>query len=437
MRRYNKRKLTEDFDSLFELHDRIEAGLKEDAHAQVSALLAKCQETAISAGNRLEEDGGSHQNAVRVLEEYCEALYLQSLNLSEYTMRPRLDACITQVREYVRQHVPETLEVVFLPYKASMWDCLESVWRAAKEDESCAAYVVAIPYFDKNPDGTVSSMHYEGGEFPEDVPVVSWQEYDLAKRHPDIIFIHNPYDQANKVTSVHLDYYAKELKKHTDLLVYIPYFVCINDNIPAHLCVLPGSLYADKVIVQSEKIREIYIREFHKFEEESSCAGRFGIAEEKFLALGSPKYDKVMHTTRESVFVPEDWKRKIFKTDGSRRKVLLYNTSLMQLLQGNAQVLRKIRSVFEQMKNRADAVLLWRPHPLSETAYAAMRPQFMKEYRGIVEQYRSEDWGIYDDTPDLHRAIALSDAYYGDWSSLVELYRITGKPVMIQNLQII
>lgn len=318
-----------------------------------------------------------------------------------------------------------------------MWDSLESVWRAAKEDENCAAYVVAIPYFDKNPDGTVSSMHYEGGEFPADVPIVGWQEYDLAKRHPDIIFIHNPYDQANKMTSVHLDYYAKELKKHTDQLVYIPYFVCVNDNIPAHLCVLPGSLYADKVIVQSEKMREIYIREFHKFEEESSCEGIFGIAEEKFLALGSPKYDKVMQTTRESVFVPEDWKRKLYKTDGSRRKVLLYNTSLVQLLQGNAQVLWKIRSVFEQMKNREDAVLLWRPHPLSETAYDAMRPQYAKEYRGIVEQYRNEDWGIYDDTPDLHRAIALSDAYYGDWSSLVELYRITGKPVMIQNLQII
>ena len=254
MRRYNKRKLTEDFDSLFELHDRIGTELKEDAHAQVSALLARCQETAILAGNRLEEDGGSHQNAVRVLEEYCEALYLQSLELSEYTMRSRLDACITQVREYVRQQVNETLEVVFLPYKASMWDSLESVWRAAKEDKNCAAYVVAIPYFDKNPDGTVSSMHYEGGEFPADVPIVGWQEYDLAKRHPDIIFIHNPYDQANKMTSVHLDYYAKELKKHTDQLVYIPYFVCVNDNIPAHLCVLPGSLYADKVIVQSEKM---------------------------------------------------------------------------------------------------------------------------------------------------------------------------------------
>ena len=45
-------------------------------------------------------------------------------------------------------------------------------------------------------------------------------------------------------------------------------------------------------------------------------------------------------------------------------------------------------------------------------------------------------WGIYDDTPDIDRAIALSDAYYGDMSSVVELYKVTGKPIMIQNLEI-
>ena len=32
-------------------------------------------------------------------------------------------------------------EVVFLPYKASMWDSLESVWKAAEEDPDCVAYV--------------------------------------------------------------------------------------------------------------------------------------------------------------------------------------------------------------------------------------------------------------------------------------------------------
>jgi len=28
--------------------------------------------------------------------------------------------------------------------------------------------------------------------------------------------------------------------------------------------------------------------------------------------------------------------------------------------------------------------------------------------------------------------MALSDMYYGDWSSVVTLYRVTGKPLMIQ-----
>ena len=30
--------------------------------------------------------------------------------------------------------LPTTLEAVFLPYKASMWDSLESIWMAADKD---------------------------------------------------------------------------------------------------------------------------------------------------------------------------------------------------------------------------------------------------------------------------------------------------------------
>jgi hypothetical protein len=66
-----------------------------------------------------------------------------------------------------------------------------------------------------------------------------------------------------------------------------------------------------------------------------------------------------------------------------------------------------------------------------------MRPEILNAYDAIVKAYQKENWGIFDDTPDLHRAIAVSDAYYGDVSSLVELYRVTGKPVMIQNLDVI
>ena len=67
----------------------------------------------------------------------------------------------------------------------------------------------------------------------------------------------------------------------------------------------------------------------------------------------------------------------------------------------------------------------------------SMRPQLLSEYDKIIEQYQSEGWGIYDNTPDVDRAIAISDAYYGTDSSVVNLYEATGKPIMIQNAEVL
>ena len=50
--------------------------------------------------------------------------------------------------------------------------------------------------------------------------------------------------------------------------------------------------------------------------------------------------------------------------------------------------------------------------------------------------YRAAGFGIYDDSANMERAIAVSDAYYGDWSSIVWLYKQTGKPIMIQNAEV-
>ena len=46
-------------------------------------------------------------------------------------------------------------------------------------------------------------------------------------------------------------------------------------------------------------------------------------------------------------------------------------------------------------------------------------------------------WGIYDDSPEMNLAIAISDAYYGDPSSVVEVYKATGKPIMLQNVEVL
>ena len=130
---------------------------------------------------------------------------------------------LTDIKKSIDRDVVERKEIVFMPYKASMWDSLESVWKAADADPECDAYVVPIPYYDRNPDHSFGEFHYEGGEYPDYVPVTHYNNYDISKRRPDVIYIHNPYDDCNYVTSVDPRFYSRELKKYTDKLVYIPY----------------------------------------------------------------------------------------------------------------------------------------------------------------------------------------------------------------------
>ncbi|MGN0403028.1 MAG: hypothetical protein ACI4HQ_12330, partial [Acetatifactor sp.] len=122
------------------------------------------------------------------------------------------------------------------------------------------------------------------------------------------------------------------------------------------------------------------------------------------------------------------------RADGSAKKVILYNTSLSALLQESDAMLEKIADVLEFFREkREDVTLLWRPHPLIRATISSMRPMLWEAYNRLVEKYIADDFGIYDDSADLDRAIVLADAYYGDNSSLVQLCRSVKMPVMIQN----
>ena len=349
-----------------------------------------------------------------------------------------MDRLLSQIEDGIQKDIPVRKEVVFLPYKASMWDSLESIWMAADSDPECDAFVVPIPYFDKNPNGTVKEMHYEGDLYPNYVKITHYDDYDIAQRQPDMIYIHNPYDEANFVTSVLPMFYSKRLKELTDCLVYVPYFVLgeVNPKDKAaikgmeHFVMLPGVIHAHKVIVQSETMRQIYIDVMSEAVGEQTR--RYW--EEKILGIGSPKFDKVHTTTKENIKMPQEWLEIIEKPDGQWKKIIFYNTSVTALLENDEKMLVKMRDVFKTFKENKDEVaLLWRPHPLIKATIESMRPQLWEQYRKLVDEYRTSGWGIYDETPDMDRAVALCDGYYGDPSSVVQLCQETGKPVLLQD----
>ena len=437
MRKFQKEQAENFIQLLAEAHKEIRVNIEKKNYEPVLVTLADCQDGAIALGNLIEAAEGEECVTISLLEKYCELVFQIHTDISGggYVDAIKTDKslrkALTQIENSVRNDIKVRKEVVFFPYKASMWDSLESVYLAAKEDPDCDAYCVPIPYFDRNADGTFGQMHYEGGEYPKNIEVVSYLSYSLEERRPDVVYIHNPYDDCNRVTSVHPNFYSRNLKPYTDKLVYIPYFVT-PDVLTEEFCLMPGCMNADLIVVQSEEIKKNYVDAFKQHKNRLISDKEI---EKKIVALGSPKLEKAAKCKAEDYELPDEWKRLVIKSDGTKRTVVFYNTSLGSILKNSRDYLQKLREVFALFKRQEEIVLWWRPHPLSESTLSAMRPQLFQEYMQIVQEYTEGEWGIYDDTTDLYRAIAWSDAYYGDRSSVTMLFTAAQKPVMIQLIE--
>ena len=425
-----------------------ELSKKESGISKACEYLEMAQQKAIDLGNFIEETEGEGHKTVSHLEEYCEVLFqiheeIQSeRGLSASSAKGRIEHCINEIDKSAHTDIPLKKVVVFLPYKASMWDSLESVWMKARDDENIDDFVIPIPYFERDAEGGLNKMFYEGNQYPDYVPVTDFQEFDFAGVHPDEIYIHNPYDECNYVTSVHPFFYTQNLKKFTDKLIYIPYFVLAEPDLDNEVemehiynfALTPGVVYSDEVILQSEKMKQAYVQCLVKrFGEESRATW-----ESKIKGTGSPKFDRILKLKEQPQEIPEEWKKIIYKPDGTKKKIVFYNTGVVAILNQEEKMIKKIKDVFEVFKeNKDDVALLWRPHPLIEATLESMVPDILEEYREIVKQYKAEGWGIYDDTSDMNRAIIISDAYYGDGSSIVQLYEKLEKPIMIQNTEVL
>ena len=328
------------------------------------------------------------------------------------------------------------MKAVFMPYLAAMWDALEGVWMEYDQDPEWETAVVPIPYYERTPDRSFGQLYYEGDRFPPYVPVVPYQTYDLETEHPDVIYIHNPYDDKNYVTSVHPDYYSDVLKKHSDKLIYIPYFVHTDPSDSDFLSEIsvfahtPAVYNADETIVESETVRQCYINALVQTDGEASREKW----ESRIINGGSPKLQKAARVRELRYQYPQEWLSRITKKDGSRKKVYFFNTSIAEFLQHDEAMLDAIEKVFEVFfRFREIAVLLWRPHPLLEATIRAMRPHLAERYHQLVEEYKTAGTGIFDDSPDMYMAISISDVYFGDRnSSLTEIFKAAGIPVIIR-----
>ena len=266
----------------------------------------------------------------------------------------------------------------------------------------------------------------EREEFPEYVPVVNDEEYDLENDRPDIIYIHNPYDDTNLVTRVESRYYSWNLKKYCEKLVYIPYYKWVDGV--SSTSFNPAMYYADYTVQSSD---DAVRRCIEATPEYANILGLDAVSvrksmEKKLINFGSPEVDKVLSLSKDNVPMPDDWKGKVIKS----RVNVVYNTTLDEIYE--SRTFDKIKETLAFFKeNNGKAFVIWRPHPLMKQTLTSMLPNLVNEYNEIINEFVDGDYGVLDTNASMHYSMFWSDMCYGyKTSSLTELYKYTGKIVL-------
>lgn len=268
-----------------EIHAEIGKAIQKAEWDMVLSLLEECQNTAIQVGTRIEEEKGGENAIVKKWENYCEVVFGIHQEICEENrndtealadrVQKRLNAVVLDIEVHLDE-LKEKKEIVFIPYKSSLWHGnMQRAWKEAVQQEDTEVYVIPAPYYYKDAYGRAKTekVCYETENYPENVMITNFEEYDFQLRHPDRIVIQCPYDEYNYGITIHPFFYAKNLVKYTEDLVYIPGLLMDEAgdegdrqryNLKSY-CNMPGVVYADHVIVQSGQMQKAYVELLTEF----------------------------------------------------------------------------------------------------------------------------------------------------------------------------
>ena len=425
-------------------------GLNQEQIEQGMDLLQASQQLAIDFGNMMEQILGEGCTLISLLEKYCEALYriyelllpkngdsgivedgnaLDAMKTAEVCSQ--LDTVWEAISIELEQQVFSRKTVLFLPVLARDWSGLHSLWQEYTQDETYDVCVAPLPYYYKDYDSSPRKVCYEAAEFPEAVQILDYNvltpEY-LEMLHPEVIVIQNPYDSWNPAISVPEMFYSENIRKYTDKLVYVPPFALDEyskrnereySNMKYYVT-MPGVVYADHIMVQSEMMRQMYIEKLTEFAGEETKE----VWEQRVIVLSLTEEEHVTEQKEEASVQKSDIHNTV---NPARKKKLLYGISLgaylgdVEAAQGKIE--RNLR-IFEECKEEMELFIQVFPDNKDSEA---MR----KNINYLLENYSFQLMasGIKCCARDY-------DAYYGDGMPLVMQFRDADKPVMIQDIYV-
>lgn len=299
------------------------------------------------------------------------------------------------------------IKLLFLANEYCVWPSLKSIYTAALKSRKFEVKLVYVPF------GNIQSekIEEEINEYKEKGYLIErFDEFDLDKYHPDILFYCKPYDEIVQ------EYQLDTIRPKGYRIVYSTYAmntIGMNEEVARYNFTLPLITCAWQNISFSRIHTE-------KFEQLS-------YGKSNYIKSGHPRFDLRLKDLEVSEM---NWYHEILRrADG--RKVIMWNThhtigdtGLWGCFLENWETMLALMTQYEK-----DIFFIWRPHPLLFSKLIVEVGE--KEAASIKNAFLNKENIILDQTADYLPAFLASAGLISEISSLVEEALVAGKMIYL------
>ncbi len=418
-----------------------------------------CYDQILSSnyGNYMEirKGGGMHEYPAYISQERVLTKRLEH-NPYRYTFDP--NQMLVSVKRYMTKMLDpkpskEKKTVVFLPCRAMWWDTMEGLWHKYKA-EGHDVHVLPISFYDCDYFGSVGEKHDERELFPKYLNVEACEEFDFGAVHPDTIVIQVPYDAENTALTVHEFFYASNMINFTDELIYVPCFD-IDDPIDREdkacrgieiLAEQPAVVFSDKVLLKSEKQRELYLEKLISlsgeetrafWEQKIEVSPYVGKDWGKRVGGGAEEHGNGAGSASE-VAHDREWRE--FLGEYSGRKAVVYYFTISTVIYYGEKAIDKFERVLEIFAGAQSAagklVAIFVPQDYLTANLDKAEPEVRDRYCAFVEKAKKTPGVIFDEEGRSLDFIDKWSAYYGDTGVAAMECASRKIPVMLENVEV-
>lgn len=415
------------------------------SYEDIITYLSELQNNIVSFGTLTESIKGEDCNTVKLLEQYLEVIYKVAKYVQKFdegisyeeSAESKYAECdegvkdtFASISEAIDSEIVNRRSVLFLPVKAKHFGSMRMAYEMETATPDTDVYVMPLPYYYKEYDGSFKDeMHIDTEEFIKaNIPVTDYSRFDLSLLCPEKIYINSAYDEYNMAVSVDTRFYARNVKKYTEKLIYIPYFKLMEfdrANYPCwynmqYYCTVPGVVMADKVYVQSENTRKVYIDKLNEW-----------VGDEKYTDIWGQKIDVYDDGFEEH---SEDELR-----DAGSEKTIVWFVSAGSLAEfGDKYIEKAYRNldVFALSKDKLKVLLI--SEPFLDEMIKTYSDELYKKWTGFIDEFNRSGIGeVVSQVEEKSVDVLLkATAYYGDPSYICKDFILMKKPVMLQNVEV-